>query len=98
MEEEHDRVLRRIAQEKMNQRIPKFKANSDNPDYEICAVITHITTESSLNHFVLHVRIPGVDPDSESPKWILCDGTTFALANNAPMDTACFYLYRQKSK
>jgi len=98
-QKEHEERMRHRQELKLAQRIPQYPANNDSSQYEVFAVISHVSTPTSLNHFVLHVRAPDTPsstPGESSPKWILCDGTNFSLAKTAPMTSACFYLYRKK--
>jgi len=92
LEREREERIQKMLNRKAQRRKPKYPPNSGQSQYEVFAVISHISTESSLNHFVLHVRCP------VSSKWILCDGARFALAEKPPLDSGCFYLYRQKSQ
>jgi len=93
IERERQERMQKILNRKAQRRKPKYPANKSRSIYNIFAVISHVSTESSLNHFVLHVHVPDNDGNS---KWVLCDGARCALAAEPPLDSGCFYIYRQK--
>jgi len=94
-EREAEERRKKLEDAKARKRQPKYTPNRSQSEYEVFAVISHVSTENSLNHFVLHVRIPARNGHFMNSKWILCDGARFALAAEPPLDSGCFYLYRQ---
>jgi len=96
IEREREELKKKMQDRKARMRSPRYPPNSDPSSYTVFAVINHVTTENSLNHFVLHVRVN--DPETSTDKWILCDGARFSLAPKPPMDTGCFFIYRKVAK
>lgn len=99
-EAEHQKQLELQAERRLQQREPKYPANTDNARYELLAVVSHCTTADTRNHYVAHIRVPpaaeaGAD---DKPVWVLCNGTTFAVASAPPLDRGCLYLYRAAPK
>jgi len=95
IEQERAERQKRIMDRRARLRKAKYPANSDRSKYDVFAVISHVSTEESLNHFVLHVLVH--DDTDSTDKWVLCDVSKCAVAPKPPMDTGCFYLYRKSS-